>query len=106
MPISVHILGLRFLSDDQKRLKNGAAAQTTMGVARISSAHLAVVSPIQSRTGRPTIGPMAITRIGTVRAAETFSRNEKSTSSGLGPASEAGTPMGSSAMPHSGQSPG
>src|SRR5690606_29849870 len=100
------ILGLRFFSDDQKRLKNGAAAQTTTGVARISSAHLATVSPIHSRTGKPTMGPMAMMRIGTVSAAEIFSRNEKSTSSGLGPASEAGTPMGSSAMPQSGQSPG
>src|SRR5690606_15377350 len=99
MPISVHILGLRFLSEDQKRLKNGAAAQTTTGVARTSSAHLATVSPSQSRTGKPTIGPMAMTRIGTVSAAEIFSRNEKSTSSGLGPASAAGTPIGSSAIP-------
>src|SRR5690554_305161 len=106
IPISVHILGLRLTTDAQARLKNGAAAQTTTGVARISSAHLATVSPSQSRTGNPTIGPMATIRMGIVSAAETLSRKEKSTSSGFGPSSAAGTPIGSSAIPHLGQSPG
>ena len=49
---------------------------------------------------------MAMTRSGTVSAAPSFRRRLKSTSSGLGPASAAGTPLGSSAMPQIGQMPG
>ena len=43
---------------------------------------------------------------GTVSTAPIRKRRRKSTSSGFGPASSAGTPIGSSAMPHFGHSPG
>src|SRR3546814_13994619 len=49
---------------------------------------------------------MASRNTGRVSAAPTQKRRVKSTSSGLGPSSPVGTPIGSSAMPQSGQSPG
>ncbi len=49
---------------------------------------------------------MATTSNGTDRTALTHNRRVKSTSSGLGPSSPVGTPIGSSAMPHFGQDPG
>ncbi len=49
---------------------------------------------------------MARTSSGSARAAPIFRRRVKSTSSGFGPASAAGTPLGSSAMPQIGQVPG
>ncbi|MCY1379223.1 hypothetical protein D9M69_669210 [compost metagenome] len=71
----------------------------------MSSSQAASGSPIQSRTGRPTIGPMAMTRSGMDSAALTQKRLVKSTSSGLGPSSAEGI-IGSSAMPQIGQEPG
>ena len=52
------------------------------------------------------MGPIASARTGSVSAAPIQKRRVKSTSSGLGPASAAGTPIGSSAMPQLGQSEG
>ena len=49
---------------------------------------------------------MARTSSGIDSTAPIFRRRVKSTSSGLGPASAAGTPLGSSAMPQIGQMPG
>ena len=56
--------------------------------------------------GMPTCGPMAMATSGTVSAAPIFRRCWKSISSGLGPASAGGMPIGSSAMPQIGQVPG
>jgi hypothetical protein len=85
-PISVHMLGERLTSEAQNRRKNGSAAHSTTGVASTSSSQPAV-SPIQSRTGSPTIGPMPRTRSGTDSAALTHMRRVKSTSSGFGASS-------------------
>ena len=49
---------------------------------------------------------MVMTSSGTDRTALTQKRRVKSTSSGLGPSSPVGTPIGSSAMPQIGQEPG
>ena len=49
---------------------------------------------------------MVMTSSGTDRTALTQSRRVKSTSSGFGPSSPVGTPIGSSAMPQFGQEPG
>ena len=100
------MLGLRLTSDSQPRWKNGIAAHSTTGVASASSIHTASRSPIQSRTGRPSIGPMVMTSSGSDSAALTQNRLVKSTSSGFGPSSPVGTPIGSSAMPQIGQEPG
>ena len=49
---------------------------------------------------------MAMTSSGSDRTAETQNLRVKSTSSGFGPSSPVGTPIGSSAMPQIGQEPG
>ena len=100
------MLGLRLTSEFQARRKKGSAAHSTTGVASTSSIHVARGSPIQSRTGRLIIGPMLMTSSGSDKAALIQRRRVKSINSGFGPSSAAGTPIGSSAMPHFGQSPG
>ena len=99
------MFGLRLTKEDQARLKNGCATQRTTGAASTSSSHGAH-GPSHARTGRPTIGAMAMMKSGTVSAAPIHPRRVKSTSSGFGPRSPVGTPIGSSAMPQIGQSPG
>ena len=100
------MFGLRLTIDSQPRWKNGSAAHSTTGVASASSIQTAARSPSQSRTGRPSIGPMVMTSSGIDSAALTQKRRVKSTSSGFGPSSPVGTPIGSSAMPQIGQEPG
>ena len=100
------MLGLRLTIDSQPRWKKGIAAHSTTGVASASSIQTATRSPIQSRIGRPIIGPMVMTSSGMDSAALTQKRRVKSTSSGFGPSSPVGTPIGSSAMPQIGQEPG
>ena len=97
------MLGDRFRIDDHPRLKNGRAAQSTIGVARINSIQIAVRCPTQSRTGMPTISPIASMMSGTAAAELIHMRRVKSTNSPLG--SSEGT-IGSSAMPQIGHSPG
>ena len=104
--INVHMFGLRLTIDCKPRWKKGSAAHRTTGVASASSSQAAGRSPIHSRTGSPNIGPMAMTRSGIESEALTQKRRVKSTSSGFGPSSPVGTPIGSSAMPQSGQEPG
>ena len=79
--ISVHMLKFRVLTDVQPRVKNGAAAHSTTGVARTSSIHSDARSPSHSRTGRPTMGPIVSTSSGTAAATLTHSRRVKSISS-------------------------
>ena len=50
--------------DSAPRRKNGSAAHSTTGVASASSIQTAARSPSQSRSGRPTIGPMVMTSSG------------------------------------------
>ncbi len=99
---------LRFIDRNERapRSRNGQPDHRITGVARISSAQRAARSPIHSPTGSPTIGPIETTSSGIVSAAPIAKRRRKSTSSGFGPSSPAGTPLGSSAMPQIGQSPG
>ena len=106
MAISVNMFRLRLMTDLTPRTKNGQPDHNTTGVARASSAQAAMPSPIHLRTGRPSMGPIASSRTGTVSAAPIRKRRVKSTSSGLGPWSPTGTPIGSSAMPQLGQSEG
>ena len=106
MAIRLNMLRFMVRNDFQPRTRNGQPLQRITGVARTSSAQRAVRSPIQAPMGRPSIGPMAMTRSGTVSTAPTAKRRRKSTSSGFGPSSPVGTPFGSSAMPQIGQSPG
>ena len=100
------MLGLRLTIDCQPRWKNGIAAHSTTGVASANSIQPASASPIQSRTGRRAIGPIVMISSGMDNAALTQNRLVKSVSSGLGPSSPVGTPIGSSAMPQIGQEPG
>ena len=90
----------------QPRTRKGHPHHSTTGVASTSSSQRAVRAPIQASTGSPSIGPIATRASGTVSAAPTAKRRRKSTSSGFGPSSAAGTPLGSSAMPQIGQLPG
>ena len=106
MAIRLNMLSRIVRNDFHPRTRNGQPHQSTTGVASTSSSQRAVRSPIQAPTGSPSIGPMAMTRSGTVSTAPTANRRRKSTSSGFGPSSAAGTPFGSSAMPQIGQSPG
>ena len=82
------------------------AAHSTTGVASANSSQAAFSAPIHSATGRPSMPPIAMTNSGKARTALTISRRVKSTSSGFGPSSPVGMPIGSSAMPHFGQEPG
>jgi hypothetical protein len=100
------MLGLRLTKEAQQRWKNGNAAHSTTGVASASSIHWVTDFGSHSPTGRPTSGPMAMMNSGIVKMALTQRRRVKSTSSGFGPSSAAGTPIGSSAMPQIGQVPG
>ena len=102
--ISVHMLRCLVFTDTQPRWKNGCAAQSTTGAARIISRNTETRSPIQSRIGRPSIGPMERISSGTAAATLTQKRRVKSTSSGFGPS--ACPSIGSSAMPQIGQVPG
>src|SRR6185312_11307643 len=101
------MLGLLLRMEAQPRLKKGSAAHSTTGVASANSTQIAAGSlSHERRNGRPIIGPMVMSSNGTDSAALTQKRREKSTSSGFGPSSPVGTPIGSSAMPQIGQSPG
>ena len=107
MAIRVNMFRLRLITDLTPRRKNGQPAHRMTGDPRMSSSHSVVRSPRMSRTKpSPTKGPMVSTRSGTVSTTPTQKRRLKSTSSGFGPWSSAGIPMGSSAMPHFGHSPG
>ena len=98
------MLGLRLRIDAQPRLKNGRQIQTT-GVARANWTQPKARWPIQSAKGRPRWAPISSTKIASASGAVIARRRRKSTYSGFGPASAEGV-IGSSAMPHLGQSPG
>ena len=100
------MLGLRLTSESQPRWKNGKAAHSTTGLASASSSQTIVRSSTKAWKVRPSIGAMATISSGTDSAALTQNRLVKSTSSGFGPSSPVGTPIGSSAMPQIGHEPG
>src|SRR5690348_7395129 len=100
------MLGLRLRTDSQPRWKKGKAAQSTTGLARSNSIQTFVRSSTQLSNDTPIIGAIATIRSGIDRTALTQNRLVKSTSSGFGPSSPDGTPIGSSAMPQIGQEPG
>ncbi len=101
VPISVHMLGLRFAIDCAQRWKNGQPAHSTTGAVSASS--------IQVRT----MGDTALTPCPNIATASTRidsgsvhqKRRLKSVSSGFSPSSRPGM-LGSSAMPQIGQVPG
>ena len=99
------MLGLRFTTEAQPRLKNGSATHTTTGVASRNCSQTCRSGPSHSATGSPRCPPISSTRVAKPSGAPTHKRRRKSTSSGLGPASAVGI-MGSRAMPQIGQSPG
>ena len=107
MAISVNMFHWRVTIEVQPRSKNGAPAQSTTGVARISSSHSRPRKekmPVADAAGRsePT---MATSRSGTVAATLNQKRLVMETNSSLG-ASSAETARGSSAIPQMGQFPG
>ena len=71
MAIRLNMLSRMVRNDFHPRTRNGQPHQSTTGVARTSSSQRAVPSPIQAPTGSPSIGPMAMTRSGTVSTAPT-----------------------------------
>ncbi len=107
MPMSVNMFRLRLITDLTPRTKNGQPAHRMTGVPSASSTQSAARSPRASRmTPSPTNGPIVSASSGTVSTAPIQRRRLKSTSSGFGPSSGAGTPIGSRAMPQIGHSPG
>ena len=104
-PISVHMFGCMVVSDAQKRLKKGAAAQTTIGVARTSSTQSSARAGMPAKPCGARCRPMAMTTSGRTRIAPTMKRRRMSRYSALGPCSTE-TVLGSSAIPQIGQSPG
>ena len=105
MAIRLNMFRFIVRNDFAPRTRNGQPAHRITGVPSANSIHSTRRSPIHSRTGRPSSGPMVRTSSGTVSAAPMAKRRRKSISSGFGPASAVGT-IGSSAMPQIGQSPG
>ncbi len=102
--ISVHMFRLPVLTEVQPRWKKGCATQIMTTVASRLSSQVASGSPTQPRTGTPTIGAMVRIISGTAMAMLIQSRRVKSISSWLGPSDT--PPIGSSAMPQTGQVPG
>jgi len=94
------MFGLRFRTEAKARAKNGAAPQSTTGLASPSSSQL-----IDPGGCQPNISPIATARSASVNGADTSSRRCMSTSSGLAGASSVAI-RGSSAMPQMGQLPG
>src|SRR3546814_5382430 len=95
--MSVHILGLRLITDCTPRTKNGQPAQSTTGKESTSSIQLWVAMPNQPNWCPNMASVVTITVKGKVHQ----NRRVKSASSGLS-SSSVGI-SGSSAMPHLGQ---
>ena len=102
--ISVHMLGERFRTDASPRRKKARAIHST-GVASRHCRAMKGRGPTQAAKGMPAWLPISSANTAAAKGAASHSRRRRSISSGLGPASAAGV-MGSSAMPHFGQSPG
>jgi hypothetical protein len=101
------MLGLRFTTDRQARTKKGHAAHSTTGAARAISTKGRTRPGSSDETGWPgSMSPMAMSTTGTARPAATHRRRVMSRSSGFSPVSSTVAVLGSSAMPHLGQSPG
>ena len=102
MPISVNMFGLRFMSDAQKRSKNGQPPHSTTGVAKINSSMLRTLCESRNPSASPNIES---TRTGRDNAALTQKRRRIESYSGSASTS-AETSIGSSAIPHFGHTPG
>ena len=85
--------------------KNGQPPHSTIGDANPNSSHVCTAGDARPSNDKPIISPIANNRTGTDRAALTRNRRVMSTSSGFS-SSSSDTIIGSSAMPHIGQSPG
>ena len=103
--ISVHMFGLR-LRPMRCRARKTDVRTTTRPARRATARSTASGSDPPRCTGSPICWPMVITTSGIARAVPILKRRMKSRSSGLGPASTAGTPIGSRAMPQMGHVPG
>src|SRR2546425_2401795 len=101
VPISVHMLGLRWRIESAQRTKNGHPAHSTTGVDNASSSH--DIAP--GETGKSRCPPMASTTPTMLRGKVHQKRRVKSSSSGFFSFSSDGI-SGSSAMPQIGQVPG
>src|SRR5205807_498704 len=99
---SVNMFGLRLTSEAQKRSKNGQPPHSTTGVARRNSTKFRTAS----ERGKPSFSPnMESSKIGSDKAALTQNRRRIESYSGSASTS-ANTSIGSSAIPHFGQTPG
>ncbi len=100
---------LRFIVriERQARTKNGAAPQTTTGVASASSTQGNQRAPAITSSGWPgRCPPIVTTRSGAASTTLTQKRRVMLTSSGFSGSGPATGATGSSAMPQIGQSPG
>ena len=102
--INVHMFGLRLTTEAQPRLKNGQQTMTT-GVASANCTQPKSPWPIQSAKGMPMWLPISSRKTASASGAVIQRRLLKSTYSGFGPLSAVGF-IGSSAIPHLGQSAG